>query len=110
MISYADFEKIDVRVGRILEVEAFPQARKPSYRLRIDFGPDIGVKRSSAQLTKHYSREQLVNRLVVGVVNFPPKQIGPFMSEALTLGVPDSNGDVVLLAPDADVPVGGRMF
>lgn len=110
MISYADFEKIDVRVGRILEVEAFPQARKPSYRLRIDFGPDIGVKRSSAQLTKHYSREQLANRLVVGVVNFPPKQIGPFMSEALTLGVPDSNGDVVLLAPDADVPVGGRMF
>ncbi len=110
MISFADFDKVDVRVGRIVEVEEFPQARKPAYKLRIDFGPGIGTKRSSAQLTKHYGRDALLNRLVVAVVNFPPKQIGPFVSEVLTLGVPDAAGDVVLLRPDLDVPVGGRMF
>jgi tRNA-binding protein len=109
-LSYAEFQRIDIRVGRIVLVEEFPAARKPAYKLQIDFGADIGVKKSSVQVTKHYSREQLLNRLVVAVVNFPPKQIGPYMSEVLTLGVPDSDGDVVLLVPEQDVPVGGRMF
>jgi tRNA-binding protein len=109
-ISYADFDRVDIRVGRIVGVEDFPAARKPAYRLQIDFGHGIGVKKSSAQVTKHYAKEQLLNRLVVAVVNFPPKQIGPFMSEVLTLGVPDSDGEVVLLTPERDVPLGGRMF
>jgi tRNA-binding protein len=109
-ISYADFERVDIRVGRIVDVQDFPEARKPAYRLRIDFGGEIGVKKSSAQVTKHYTREQLLNRLVVAVVNFPPRQIGPFMSEVLTLGVPDPEGGVVLLMPERDVPLGGRMF
>src|SRR6476646_8604270 len=89
LLSYADFQKVDIRVGRVVEVLDFPEARKPAYKLRIDFGTELGVKRSSAQVTKYYSKEQLINRLVVAVVNFPPKQIGPFMSEVLTLGVPD---------------------
>ncbi len=110
MISYADFDKVDVRVGRIVRADDFPEARKPSYKLTIDFGPGIGSRRSSAQLTRHYHKDELVGRLVVAVVNFPPKQIGPFMSEVLTLGVPDAAGDVVLLAPDRDVPPGARMF
>jgi tRNA-binding protein len=109
-ISYADFDRVDIRVGRIVGVEDFPAARKPAYRLQIDFGNGIGVKKSSAQVTKHYAKEQLLNRLVVAVLNFPPKQIGPFMSEVLTLGVPDSDGEVVLLTPERDVPLGGRMF
>ena len=109
-LSYAEFQRVDVRVGRVVLVEDFPAARKPAYRLQIDFGPGIGVKKSSAQATKHYSREQLLHRLVVAVVNFPPKQIGPYMSEVLTLGVPDGDGEVVLLVPEQDVPVGGRMF
>ena len=109
-ISYTDFEKVDVRVGRIIGVEDFPEARKPAYKLRIDFGPHLGVKKSSAQATKHYSKDQLLNRLVIAVVNFPPKQIGPYMSEVLTLGVPDGDGGVVLVMPERDVPVGGRMF
>ncbi len=109
-ISYADFDRVDIRVGRIVAVEDFPAARKPAYRLQIDFGNGLGVKKSSAQVTKHYAKEQLLNRLVVAVVNFPPKQIGPFMSEVLTLGVPDSDGEVVLLTPERDVPLGGRMF
>jgi tRNA-binding protein len=108
-ITYADFEKVDIRVGRILRAEDFPQARKPAYKLLIDFGP-LGTRSSSAQLTKHYQRDELVGRLVVAVVNFPPRQIGPFMSMVLTLGVPDAEGAVVLLAPDHDVPLGGRMF
>ena len=100
-----------MRVGRIVEVLDFPEARKPAYKLRIDFGPGIGVRKSSAQATKHYTKEALLNRLVVAVVNFPPKQIGPYLSEVLTLGVPDADGDgVVLLAPERDVPLGGRMF
>ena len=94
----------------MVEVQDFPEARKPAYKLRIDFGPPIGVRTSSAQATKHYSKEGLLNRLVVAVVNFPPKRIGPFMSEVLTLGVPDGEGSVVLLVPERDVPVGGRMF
>lgn len=109
-ISYPDFEKVDIRVGRVVAVEDFPAARKPAYKLQIDFGGDIGVKKSSAQATKHYTKEQLMNRLVVAVVNFPPKQIGPYMSEVLTLGVPDGDGGVVLLIPERDVPIGGRMF
>lgn len=110
-IAFADFERVDVRVGRIVEALEFPEARKPAYRLAIDFGPAIGVKRSSAQLTAHYARESLVGRLVVAVVNFAPKKIGPFTSEVLVLGVPDAAGAVVLLAPDrADVPLGSRMF
>jgi tRNA-binding protein len=109
-LSYVEFQRVEIRVGRIVGVEEFPAARKPAYQLRIDFGADIGVKRSSAQVTKYYTKEQLLNRLVVAVVNFPPKQIGPYMSEVLTLGVPDSEGDVVLLVPERDVPIGGRMF
>ena len=109
-ISFADFEKPDVRVGRIVRAEPFPEARKPAYKLVIDFGPGIGHRTSSAQLTLRYPCEALEGRLVVAVVNLPPRQIGPFRSEVLTLGVPDADGAVVLLVPDADVPVGGRMF
>jgi tRNA-binding protein len=109
-ISYAEFQRVDIRVGRIVAVEDFPAARKAAYKLRIDFGVAIGVKKSSAQVTKYYTKEELLNRLVVAVVNFPPKQIGPYMSEVLTLGVPDSDGDVVLLVPERDVPLGGRMY
>ncbi len=110
MTTYEDFQKVDVRVGKIIAVQDFPEARKPAYKLTIDFGPEIGVKRSSVQITRHYTKDALVGRLVIGVVNFPPKQIGPFVSEVLTLGVADANGDVVLLSPNRDVPVGGRMF
>ena len=110
MISYADFEKVDIRVGRITRAEPFPQARKPAFRLWVDFGPEIGEKRSSAQITKHYTIEALIGRHVLAVVNFPPRQIGPVMSEVLVLGVPDEDGEVVLLAPSQQVPLGGRMF
>jgi len=110
MISYNDFEKVDIRVGKIIKVEDFPQARKPAYKLEIDFGTEIGRKRSSAQITVHYSKEELLGKLVVAVVNFPPRQIGPFLSEVLTLGLPDDEGNVVLLAPTSDVPIGGKMF
>jgi tRNA-binding protein len=110
MISFEDFERMDVRVGRIVTAEAFPRARKPAYKLLIDFGADIGQRRSSAQLTVHYTCQELIGRLVLAVVNFPPRQIGPFMSEVLTLGVPDEQGAVVLVAPDHEVPVGGRLF
>ena len=110
MITLADFERVDIRVGRIIRAEEFPEARKPAYRLEIDFGADVGVRRSSAQLTGRYRREELEGQLVVAVVNFPPRQIGPFRSEVLTLGVPDAEGHVVLLAPGADVPLGGRVF
>src|SRR5690349_23630708 len=106
-ITFADFDRVDIRVGRIVRAEPFPEARKPAYKLVIDFGPELGTRRSSAQLTTHYTPEALLGRLVIAVVNFPPRQIGPFMSEVLTLGVPDADGAVVLLAPDADVPVGG---
>ncbi|RAQ95977.1 tRNA-binding protein [Thermogemmatispora tikiterensis] len=109
IISYEDFEKVDIRVGKIVAVEDFPQARKPAYRLTIDFGPEIGLKRSSAQIT-NYAKEELLGMQVVAVVNFPPKQIGPFRSEVLTLGVPDADGKVILLTPTREVPLGGRMF
>lgn len=110
MITYDDFQKVDIRVGRIIRAESFPEARKPAYKLWIDFGPEIGEKRSSAQITKHYTLEELPGRLVMAVVNFPPRQIGPVKSEVLTLGVPDHEGEVVLLSPGQDVPLGGRMF
>ncbi len=109
MISYNDFEKIDIRVGKIIQVDDFPQARKPAYKLMIDFGPEIGLKRSSAQIT-NYTKEELLGKLVMGVVNFPPRQIGPFRSEVLTLGVPDGNGNVILLTPTHEVPLGGKIF
>jgi tRNA-binding protein len=108
MIDYAQFQAVDMRVGRVVAVEDFPEARKPAWKLTIDFGPDVGVKRSSAQIT-NYRREQLDGRLVVGVVNFPPRQIGPVRSEVLVLGATDAAGDVILLAPDADVPLGSRI-
>ena len=110
MIVFADFEKVEMRVGRILSADAFPEARKPAYKLLIDFGPDLGTRRSSAQLTARYRADELVGRLVVAVVNFPPRQIGPFTSDVLTLGVSDTDGAVVLLVPERDVPVGGRVF
>lgn len=110
MIDYQDFSKVDIRVGEIVQIDDFPEARKPAYKLTIDFGPEIGVKKSSAQITKQYSKGDLLGKLIIGVVNFPPKQIGPFISESLTLGVPDENGDVVLLCPTKTVPKGGRMF
>jgi tRNA-binding protein len=110
MIALADFEKVEIRVGRIIRVDDFPEARKPAYKLEIDFGADIGVRQSSAQLTRRYRREDLQGRLVVAVVNFPPRQIGSYRSEVLTLGVPDAQGNVVLLVPDDDVPPGGRVF
>lgn len=111
MINYADFEKVDIRVGRIILVEDFVEARKPAYKLSIDFGSEIGVKRSSAQIKKYYTPETLLNKIVLGVVNFPPKQIGPFMSECLTLGVPDEDGQCVLIAPSNEQAViGGKMF
>lgn len=109
-ISYADFEKIDMRAGRITAVEAFPAARNPAYKMTIDFGPEIGVKRSSAQITHHYTAESLVGKMIIGVVNFAPKRIADFTSEALVLGVADDNGHVVLLSPDFDVPLGGAVY
>lgn len=110
MISFADFERVDIRVGRIVRAELFPEARKSAYKLTIDFGPEFGTKRSSAQLTRHYDPGELEGRLVLAVVNFPPRQIGPFMSEVLTLGVPDADGAVVLVVPDKEVPPGGKLF
>jgi tRNA-binding protein len=107
-ITFDEFLAVDMRVGRVLEVHEFPEARKPAWKLTIDFGPELGVKRSSAQISE-YSRDELEGRLVVAVVNFPPRQIGPFMSEVLCLGASDADGRVILLGPDADVPLGARI-
>ncbi len=109
-ITYADFEGVDIRVGRITRAEPFPEARKPAYKLWVDFGPEIGEKRSSAQITKHYTLDDLDGRQVLGVVNFPPRQIGPVLSEVLVLGLPDADGAVVLIGPGHDVPLGGKLF
>ncbi len=109
-IKYEDFEKIDIRVGVIVNVLDFPEARKPAYKLTIDFGDEIGEKKSSVQIIDHYTKEELVGRQVVGVVNLPTRQIGPFLSEVLTLGLPDGDGGVVLLVPTQEVPIGGKMF
>ncbi len=109
-ITFQDFLKVDIRVGVIRAAEPFPEARKPAIKLRIDFGPGMGEKKSSAQITKHYAPEALVGKRVLAVVNFPPRQIGPFLSEVLTLGVPDEAGEVVLISPDLKTPLGGRLF
>ena len=109
-IEFSDFERVDIRVGTVIDAQPFPEARKPAYRLAIDFGPELGVKRSSAQLTVHYRPDQLIGRQVCAVVNFPPRQIGPYLSEVLTLGMPDGDDGVVLIRPDFKVPNGGRLF
>ncbi len=110
MASFDDFLKIDIRVGKIVSVQDFPEAKKPAYKLAIDFGKEIGIKKSCAQLPANYNKEELVNKLVLCVVNFPPKKIGPEISEVLTLGVPDGKGNCVLIQPDLEVPVGGRVY
>ena len=109
-ISWQEFEMVELRVGTLVRVEPFPEARKPAYKLWLDFGPEIGEKRSSAQITRHYTLEELPGRQVLAVVNFPPRQIGPVKSEVLVLGLPDAEGEVVLIGPGQDVPLGGRMF
>lgn len=110
VIAFDDFAHVDIRVGEVVRAEPFPEARKPAFKLTIDFGPEIGVKRSSAQITKHYTLEQLQGRRVAAVVNFAPRQIGPFMSEVLTLGFPDAQGEVVLVGVADEAVVGGRLF
>lgn len=109
MATIDDFQKLEIRVGRIVAVEEFPEARKPAWKLSIDFGPEIGIRRSSAQITAHYGQDELVGRFVLGVTNFPPRQIGPFVSEVLTLGFADADGKVVLAVPERDVPLGAKL-
>lgn len=109
-ISFEDFEKVDIRVGRIIDVETFPEARKPAFKLKVDFGDELGVKKSSAQITQNYQAEQLIGKQVIAVVNFPPRQIGKFMSEILVLGLPDLDGNVTLVTPDKDVPLGKKLY
>ncbi len=110
MAEFSDFQKLDIRVGKIIEVEDFPEAKNPSYKLRIDFGKEIGIKKSCAQLVDNYSKEKLKNKKVLCIINFPPRQIGPFMSEVLTLGIPDENNKCILIKPDKDAPLGARLY
>ena len=110
MATIEDLNKLDIRVGRIIEIEDFPEARKPSYKLKIDFGRDIGIKKSCAQLVRNYDKEQLKGKLILGIVNFPPRQIGPATSEVLTLGIPGEDGECVLIEPECDVPIGGKLY
>ena len=110
MATYDDFQKIDVRVGKIIEIEDFPEAKKPAYKLTIDLGKEIGIKKSSVQIVKNYLKSELKGMLVLCVVNFPPRQIGPFKSEVLTLGVPDKLGECILVKPERDVPIGGKIY
>ena len=110
MATIDDFQKLDIRVGRIISVDDFPEAKKPAYKLQIDLGKEIGVKRSCAQLTKKYTKTELMGKLVLCVVNFPPRQIGPAVSEVLTLGVPSGDGECVLIQPERDAPIGGRLY
>lgn len=110
MATFEDFQKLDIRVGKIVEVEDFPEAKKPSYKLTIDLGEEIGTKRSSAQLVKNYSKDDLKGKLVLCIVNFPPRQIGPFMSEVLTLGIPGDDKECVIIQPERDVPLGGKLY
>ena len=109
LISFDDFLNVDIRVGEIVGAEAFPEARKPAIKLRVDFGDGIGIKKSSAQITAHYAPDALIGKQVMAVVNFPPRQIGPFMSEVLVLGLPDEDGEIRLIGPDGPVPIGGRL-
>ncbi|HSE77168.1 MAG TPA: tRNA-binding protein [Alphaproteobacteria bacterium] len=109
-ISYDDFRKVDIRVGTVIEADHYPEARKPSLKLKIDFGPEIGIKKSSAQIAKHYAPNAVVGRQVAAVVNFPPRQVGKFMSEVLVLGFPDGDGEVVMIGPDQKIPNGGRLY
>jgi tRNA-binding protein len=108
--SINDFHKLDIRVGKIIEVNDFPEARKPAYKLTIDFGPTIGIKKSSVQITENYTKEELINTLVISIINFPPRQIGPFISEVLTLGVPTEENTAILVRPDWNVPLGGKLY
>jgi tRNA-binding protein len=110
MATIDDFQKLDIRVGKVIDAEDFPEAKKPAYKLTIDFGPEVGIKKSSVQIVARYKKEELIGRLVVSVTNFPPRQIGPFSSEVLTVGFPDADGNVVLIRPDDDVPLGMKMF
>ena len=109
-ISWHDFEKVDIRVGKIVDVQYFPEARKPAFKVWVDFGPAIGTKKTSAQITQNYTKDQLMGKLVCAVVNFPPKQVGKFMSEVLTHGLPDENGHVILISPDKNIPLGGKLY
>lgn len=110
MATFQDFEKLDIRTGKIIEVEDFPEAKNPSFKLKIDFGKEIGIKKSSAQIVDNYKKDELKDRLILGVVNFPTKQVGPFISEVLTLGVPDKNNKVVLIKPDKEAPLGAKLY
>lgn len=110
MITYEDFEKVDIQVGKIIAVSDYPEARKPSYKLEIDFGPELGIKKSIGQFPANYTKEELKGKLVIAVLNFPPRQIGPAVSEVLTLGVPNDKGEAILLSPDKEVPLGGKLF
>lgn len=110
MATFDDFQKLDIRVGRIIEIDDFPEAKKPPYKLKIDFGSEIGIKKSCAQLPYNYSKDELKGKMVLGIVNFPPRQIGPAVSEILTLGVPDEKGECILITSDMDVPLGGKLY